>query len=101
MRVIGVTGTSGKTTTTYLVEAGLRAAGRVTGLVGTVGIRIDGRDEPSALTTPEAPDLQALFAVMLERGIDTVGDGGVQPRADAGPGRRGALRGRRLHQPVA
>lgn len=72
LRVIGVTGTSGKTTTTFLVEAGLRAAGRVVGLVGTVGIRIDGRDEPSALTTPEAPDLQALFAVMLERGIDTV-----------------------------
>ena len=72
MRVVGVTGTSGKTTTTYLVEAGLRAAGRVAGLVGTVGIRIDGRDVPSALTTPEAPDLQALLAVMLERGVDTV-----------------------------
>jgi UDP-N-acetylmuramoyl-L-alanyl-D-glutamate--2,6-diaminopimelate ligase len=72
VRVIGVTGTSGKTTTTYLVEAGLRAAGRVVGLIGTVGIRIDGRDEPSALTTPEAPDLQALLAVMVERGIDTV-----------------------------
>src|ERR1700712_1054562 len=72
MRVIGVTGTSGKTTTTYLVEAGLRAAGRVAGLIGTVGIRIDGRDEPSALTTPEAPDLQALLAVMAERGVDTV-----------------------------
>ena len=72
LRVIGVTGTSGKTTTTYLVEAGLRAAGRVAGLVGTVGIRIDGRDEPSALTTPEAPDLQALLAVMVERGVDTV-----------------------------
>lgn len=52
LRVIGVTGTSGKTTTTYLVEAGLRAAGRVAGLIGTVGIRIDGRDLPSALTTP-------------------------------------------------
>jgi UDP-N-acetylmuramoyl-L-alanyl-D-glutamate--2,6-diaminopimelate ligase len=72
VRVIGVTGTSGKTTTTYLVEAGLRAAGRVAGLIGTVGIRIDGRDEPSALTTPEAPDLQALLAVMVERGVDTV-----------------------------
>ncbi|MDX1893248.1 UDP-N-acetylmuramoyl-L-alanyl-D-glutamate--2,6-diaminopimelate ligase [Mycolicibacterium sp. 050158] len=72
LRVIGVTGTSGKTTTTHLVEAGLRAADRKAGLIGTVGIRIDGRDEPSALTTPEAPDLQALFAVMLERGIDTV-----------------------------
>ncbi|WP_396915564.1 UDP-N-acetylmuramoyl-L-alanyl-D-glutamate--2,6-diaminopimelate ligase [Mycolicibacterium sp.] len=72
LRVIGVTGTSGKTTTTYLVEAGLRAAGRVAGLIGTVGIRIDGRDLPSALTTPEAPDLQALLAVMVERGVDTV-----------------------------
>ncbi|BDX31694.1 UDP-N-acetylmuramoyl-L-alanyl-D-glutamate--2,6-diaminopimelate ligase [Mycobacterium antarcticum] len=72
VRVIGVTGTSGKTTTTYLVEAGLRAAGRVAGLVGTVGIRIDGREEPSVLTTPEAPDLQALLAVMVERGVDTV-----------------------------
>jgi UDP-N-acetylmuramoyl-L-alanyl-D-glutamate--2,6-diaminopimelate ligase len=72
LRVIGVTGTSGKTTTTYLVEAGLRAADRVAGLIGTVGIRIDGRDEPSTLTTPEAPDLQALLAVMLERGVDTV-----------------------------
>lgn len=72
LRVIGVTGTSGKTTTTYLVEAGLRAAGRTAGLIGTIGIRIDGRDEPSALTTPEAPDLQALLALMLERGVDTV-----------------------------
>src|SRR6478752_297949 len=72
LRVIGVTGTSGKTTTTYLVEAGLRAAQRVAGLIGTIGIRIDGRDEPSALTTPEAPDLQALLAVMVERGVDTV-----------------------------
>src|SRR3954470_19971719 len=72
LRVIGVTGTSGKTTTTYLAEAGLRSAERVAGLIGTVGIRIDGRDEPSALTTPEAPDLQALLAVMAERGVDTV-----------------------------
>lgn len=70
--VIGITGTSGKTTTTYLVEAGLRAAGRVSGLVGTIGIRIDGVDIPSALTTPEAPALQAMFAAMAERGVDTV-----------------------------
>jgi UDP-N-acetylmuramoyl-L-alanyl-D-glutamate--2,6-diaminopimelate ligase len=72
LRVIGVTGTSGKTTTTYLVEAGLRAADRVAGLIGTVGVRINGGDQPSALTTPEAPDLQALLAVMLEDGVDTV-----------------------------
>lgn len=72
LRVIGVTGTSGKTTTTYLVEAGLRSAGRVAGLIGTVGVRIDGRDQPSGLTTPEAPDLQALLATMVEQGVDTV-----------------------------
>jgi UDP-N-acetylmuramoyl-L-alanyl-D-glutamate--2,6-diaminopimelate ligase len=72
LRVIGVTGTSGKTTTTYLAEAGLRSAERVAGLIGTVGVRIDGRDQPSALTTPEAPDLQALLALMVEQGVDTV-----------------------------
>ncbi|MGP4054248.1 UDP-N-acetylmuramoyl-L-alanyl-D-glutamate--2,6-diaminopimelate ligase [Mycobacterium sp. 4D054] len=72
LRVIGVTGTSGKTTTTYLVEAGLRAAGRVAGLIGTVGVRVDGHHQPGSLTTPEAPDLQALLATMLERGVDTV-----------------------------
>jgi UDP-N-acetylmuramoyl-L-alanyl-D-glutamate--2,6-diaminopimelate ligase len=72
LRVIGVTGTSGKTTTTYLIEAGLRAADRVAGLIGTVGIRIAGEDLPSKLTTPEAPDLQALLALMLEQGVDTV-----------------------------
>jgi UDP-N-acetylmuramoyl-L-alanyl-D-glutamate--2,6-diaminopimelate ligase len=72
LAVIGITGTSGKTTTTYLVEAGLRAASRTAGLIGTVGIRIDGADLHSALTTPEAPALQALLALMAERGADTV-----------------------------
>jgi UDP-N-acetylmuramoyl-L-alanyl-D-glutamate--2,6-diaminopimelate ligase len=72
LRVLGVTGTSGKTTTAHLVEAGLAAAGRTAGLVGTVGTRIDGRRLPTALTTPEAPDLQALFAVMAEDGVTDV-----------------------------
>jgi UDP-N-acetylmuramoyl-L-alanyl-D-glutamate--2,6-diaminopimelate ligase len=72
LAVVGVTGTSGKTTTTYLIEAGLRSAGRTVGLIGTVGLRINGVDIPSTLTTPEAPALQALLAVMAERGVDTV-----------------------------
>lgn len=72
VQVVGVTGTSGKTTTTYLVEAGLRAAGKRVGLIGTVGVRIDGEDVPSALTTPEAPALQELLAEMVQRGVDTV-----------------------------
>lgn len=70
--VIGVTGTSGKTTTTYLIEAGLRAAGRTAGLIGTIGIRLDGADIPGGLTTPEAPALQAHLAAMAEHGVDTV-----------------------------
>jgi UDP-N-acetylmuramoyl-L-alanyl-D-glutamate--2,6-diaminopimelate ligase len=69
LRLIGVTGTSGKTTTTYLLESGLRAAGHLTGLIGGVEIRIGDQRLASSLTTPEAPDLQELFAVMAERGV--------------------------------
>jgi UDP-N-acetylmuramoyl-L-alanyl-D-glutamate--2,6-diaminopimelate ligase len=69
LRLIGVTGTSGKTTSTYLLESGLRAAGHRTGLVGGVELRIGRERLASSLTTPEAPDLQALFAVMVERGV--------------------------------
>jgi UDP-N-acetylmuramoyl-L-alanyl-D-glutamate--2,6-diaminopimelate ligase len=67
--LIGVTGTSGKTTSTYLIDAGLRAAGHRTGLVGGIEIKIGTDVVPSSLTTPEAPELQALFAVMAERGV--------------------------------
>ncbi|MFE5715264.1 UDP-N-acetylmuramoyl-L-alanyl-D-glutamate--2,6-diaminopimelate ligase [Streptomyces sp. NPDC056501] len=69
---IGITGTSGKTTTAYLVEGGLRGAGRSTGLVGTVEMRIGDERIKSERTTPEATDLQALFAVMRERGVEAV-----------------------------
>lgn len=72
LSVLGVTGTSGKTTTTYLIESGLRAAGLVTGLVGTVETRVAGQRLASAFTTPEAPDLQALLAMMVERGVTHV-----------------------------
>ncbi|MFD6418641.1 UDP-N-acetylmuramoyl-L-alanyl-D-glutamate--2,6-diaminopimelate ligase [Streptomyces sp. NPDC060194] len=69
---IGITGTSGKTTTAYLVEGGLRAAGHRTGLIGTVEMRVGDDTVKSERTTPEAPDLQALFAVMRERDVDSV-----------------------------
>jgi UDP-N-acetylmuramoyl-L-alanyl-D-glutamate--2,6-diaminopimelate ligase len=72
LSVLGVTGTSGKTTVAHMLEAGLAAAGRRTGLVGTVGTRIAGDRLPSAFTTPEAPDLQALFAVMAEAAVTDV-----------------------------
>jgi UDP-N-acetylmuramoyl-L-alanyl-D-glutamate--2,6-diaminopimelate ligase len=69
MLLLGVTGTAGKTTTSYLMECGLRAAGYTTGLIGTVQTRIGGTAVASELTTPEATDLQALLATMLERGV--------------------------------
>ncbi|HSI25927.1 MAG TPA: UDP-N-acetylmuramoyl-L-alanyl-D-glutamate--2,6-diaminopimelate ligase, partial [Aeromicrobium sp.] len=67
-RTIGVTGTQGKTTATYLAEAALSA--RRPAIVGTIGTRIAGVQAASSLTTPEAPDLQALFAVMREEAVD-------------------------------
>ena len=70
--VLGVTGTNGKTTTAFLLEAGLRAGGHATGLLGTVLTRIGEEVVPSVRTTPEAPDLQALMAVMRERGTTAV-----------------------------
>jgi UDP-N-acetylmuramoyl-L-alanyl-D-glutamate--2,6-diaminopimelate ligase len=67
--LIGVTGTSGKTTTTYLLESGLQAAGHSTGLVGGVETRAGDVAVVSTLTTPEATDLQAVLAVMAEHGV--------------------------------
>jgi len=72
-KVIGVTGTSGKTTTTFMVRAGLEAAGFATGLVGTVGVFLGAEVVKTPFTTPEAPELQALLAVMVERGISRIG----------------------------
>ena len=69
LTLMAVTGTQGKTTTTRLLEAGLEGAGIRAAAVGTVGTRIGGHDIKTALTTPEAPDLHALFAVMRERDV--------------------------------
>ncbi|MFC4589836.1 UDP-N-acetylmuramoyl-L-alanyl-D-glutamate--2,6-diaminopimelate ligase [Sphaerisporangium corydalis] len=67
--LLGVTGTSGKSTTTFLLEAGLRAAGHRTGLVGGVEIHAGDLNFAPTLTTPEASDLQGLFALMREQGV--------------------------------
>ena len=71
LTVVGVTGTQGKTTTTRILEQGLSAAGVTAAVVGTVGTRLAGVDVKTQLTTPEAPDLHGLFAVMRERGVET------------------------------
>ncbi|MGH9051073.1 MAG: UDP-N-acetylmuramoyl-L-alanyl-D-glutamate--2,6-diaminopimelate ligase [Acidimicrobiia bacterium] len=72
LRCLGVTGTNGKTTTTYLLEAIARAAGERVGVVGTVGARVEGKEVPEERTTPEATELQALLARMRAAGVGTV-----------------------------
>jgi UDP-N-acetylmuramoyl-L-alanyl-D-glutamate--2,6-diaminopimelate ligase len=75
LTMCAVTGTNGKTTTTFLLEAALRAGGVTTGLVGTVGFRLNGVALdciPTTVTTPESTDLQGLLAFLLEEGAETV-----------------------------
>ena len=69
LRLAGITGTNGKTTTAFLVDAGLRRAGHVTGLLGTVENRIAGRAKAASLTTPESLDLQLLLREMVDEGV--------------------------------
>jgi UDP-N-acetylmuramoyl-L-alanyl-D-glutamate--2,6-diaminopimelate ligase len=66
--VVGVTGTNGKTTTSYLLASILDAAGLRAGMLGTVAYRIAGEDREAARTTPESPDVQQLLNEMLEHG---------------------------------
>jgi len=70
--VVGITGTNGKTTTTWMLEAIARAAGHKVGVVGTTGNRIDGEVLATRFTTPEAPEWQALLRAMVERGCGVV-----------------------------
>jgi UDP-N-acetylmuramoyl-L-alanyl-D-glutamate--2,6-diaminopimelate ligase len=72
LHMLGITGTNGKTTVSAMVESGLRAAGRATGMIGTVGIQINGAVHTGARTTPEATDLHAILAVMRDAGVDSV-----------------------------
>ncbi|HEX5631351.1 MAG TPA: UDP-N-acetylmuramoyl-L-alanyl-D-glutamate--2,6-diaminopimelate ligase [Acidimicrobiia bacterium] len=70
LRLVGVTGTNGKTTVTHIVESICTAAGIPAAVAGTVGARIRGRALPMERTTPEAPDFQRLLRAMVEAGVD-------------------------------
>lgn len=72
LRVVGITGTNGKTTTTYLLDAILKRAGVKTGLIGTVQTRLDTEVIESTRTTPESLEIQSLLSQARTRGIDTV-----------------------------
>jgi UDP-N-acetylmuramoyl-L-alanyl-D-glutamate--2,6-diaminopimelate ligase len=72
LKVVGITGTKGKTTTTYLIESIVRAAGLGAGVIGTMGTRINGVAIPGDRTTPESIDLQELFSRMVHQGVSAV-----------------------------
>ena len=69
LKLVGITGTNGKTTTSYLVESIFRAAGKRTGLIGTVQYKIGDEVLPVERTTPESYDLQKLFRNMVDEGV--------------------------------
>ncbi len=71
LEMIAVTGTAGKTTTTYLLRSIMEAAGRRTGLLGTISYWVGDREYPAPNTTPESLDLQLLLSQMVEAGADT------------------------------
>jgi UDP-N-acetylmuramoyl-L-alanyl-D-glutamate--2,6-diaminopimelate ligase len=68
IRLIGVTGTNGKTSTTYLMKSILEASGEKVGLIGTIEYTIGDEARPATHTTPESLELNALLAAMLQRG---------------------------------
>lgn len=68
--LVAITGTNGKTTTAHLVHSALTALGHPAGLIGTVETRVGADHLPSVRTTPEAPEVHALLAVMVERDVD-------------------------------
>ena len=72
LKTIGITGTKGKTTTTYMVKSILDSAGIKTGLIGTIESIIGDETIPSVNTTPESYRVQELFAQMVEKGLDAV-----------------------------
>jgi UDP-N-acetylmuramoyl-L-alanyl-D-glutamate--2,6-diaminopimelate ligase len=72
MSVVGITGTNGKTTTTYVLDSILRAAGFRTGLIGTIETRVAGASEPTSRTTPESRDLQETLSRMRDSGVTAV-----------------------------
>ena len=69
MTVVAVTGTNGKTTTTYLIESILGRAGAQVGVIGTINYRYNGRSFPNPVTTPESLDLQRILADMRHAGV--------------------------------
>lgn len=72
LKIIGVTGTNGKTTTTYIIKSILENAGKKVGLIGTIGVVISDCDLPATLTTPDPINLHQIFATMVKNEVEYV-----------------------------
>jgi len=72
MKMIGITGTNGKTTCTYLLEGMIDQAGGTPGVIGTVNVRYQGYESPAGLTTPQPVELQQILCQMVESGVTHV-----------------------------
>ena len=72
LKIIGVTGTNGKTTTTYMIQSILQDAGHKVGVIGTIGIVIDKIKKPALLTTPDPIEFHSILADMVKASVDTV-----------------------------
>lgn len=72
LKIIGITGTNGKTTTAYIIDSILRADGKKTGIIGTNGVIYDGKEFSSGLTTPDSPQLFGYLRDMAAAGVEYV-----------------------------
>lgn len=72
LALVGITGTNGKTTLTYLLESITKAAGRIPGVIGTISYRWAGREISASNTTPESSDLHAMLRQMIDSGVSNV-----------------------------
>jgi len=70
--LVGITGTNGKTTTSYLIESIIKAAGKEVGVIGTINYRLRGKEQPAPTTTPQSYDLQHLLREMTTEGVEYV-----------------------------
>lgn len=70
LTMVGITGTKGKTTTSYMIQSVLQAAGKKMGIIGTIGALINGEKQKTKNTTPESYELQRLFAAMVDAGCE-------------------------------
>ena len=104
LTVVGVTGTNGKTTTTYLLASVFDAAGMPCGRIGTVTFRVGpaaGDERDASHTTPEASEVQRLLREMVGPRLPGLRDGGLVARARAAARRRLRFAAAHLHQPDA